>query len=62
LQDGFTAQKRYGGNESYLFIENFNKYSVKTELDGDYLNMETGALMSGEITPGAYGVLVLKAK
>lgn len=62
LQDGVTAQKRYGGNESYLFIENFNTYSVKTELDGDYLNMETGELMSGEVTLGAYGVLVLKAK
>ena len=63
LPCGVTAHTRCGGEQTYLFIENYNAEPVSVELDGEeYLDLMNGNRIFNTVELDGYGVKILKLK
>ena len=58
LPEGVTASRR-SGTTDYIFVENFNPGPAAVTLQQPYTDAETGEMLTGLLTLGAYEVRIL---
>ncbi len=60
LPEGVIAQKRTDGEQSYVFLMNFNDSSEKVELNGVYRDLLTNKTVAGSVELKKFDVFVLE--
>jgi beta-galactosidase len=60
LPKGVTAQMRTDGQTKFIFLMNFNQHDEQVALDAEYTDMLTEQSVSGTVTLGPYGVMVMR--
>lgn len=62
LGDGVTCCSRTDGENDYVFVMNFLGSASSVTLDREYINVETGETLLGNIEIAPYGSMILKTK
>ncbi len=60
LPAGVTAHSRTDGENTYVFIENYTPNEVKTKTDIEWIEVDTGKTITGDVTLSGYQSLILK--
>ena len=57
---GVTVNERRADDQSLWFLQNFNRTAADVEFLSAYTNIETGEVLDGKVTMGAFECMILE--